>query len=140
MTGRSRNRPGGGVVAAGTFDGLHAGHRYYLRAAKSLGDHLTVIVARDATVPVVKGKRTRRNERRRRDAVAALPWVGRAVLGGRVQGRASGQRFRILLRLKPDVICLGYDQPVKVRALRRFLDTHGLAHTRIVRAGRLPGS
>lgn len=125
------------VVAAGVFDGLHAGHRYYLRSARGLGDHLTVIVARDATVPLIKHKRTRYNERRRRAAVAALPVVDRAVLGVLVKSPTPDERFRILLRLKPDIICLGYDQPVKTRQLRRFLNTHGLQHTRIVRARKL---
>ena len=98
------------VVAAGTFDGLHDGHRYYLHFAKRLGDHLTVIVARDHTVPLIKGKQTRLRERQRFAAVAALPWVNRVILGGRVRKGHPKDRFRMLLRLKPDVICLGYDQ------------------------------
>lgn len=126
------------VVAAGTFDGIHDGHRYYLRVAKSLGDDLTVIVARDATVPLVKGKRALRNERQRRADVAKLPEVNRALLGRRLRTNDQDERFRVLLRLRPDVICLGYDQPVKARKLRRFLDTHGMTRTRIARARALP--
>lgn len=126
------------VVAAGVFDGIHAGHRYYLRAAKRLGNHLTVIVARDATVPLIKGKRPKQNERQRRAAIARLSEVGRAVLGLRVTQATVDQRFRILLGLKPDVVCLGYDQPVASKELRRYLNTHGLARTRIVRARARP--
>ncbi len=126
------------VVAAGVFDGLHAGHRYYLRTARNLGDRLTVIVARDATVPLLKGKRTRRSERARRAAVAALPEVDHAVLGRTVRRVDAGIRFRVLEDLRPDVVCLGYDQPVKTAFLRRFLNTHGLRHTRIVRARKAP--
>lgn len=121
------------VVAAGTFDGLHDGHRYYLRTARKLGDILTVIVARDATVQIVKNKRARRSERQRLAAVAALPEVDHAVLGSRVQARDPEARFHILLGLKPDMLCLGYDQPVHTKALRRFLDTRGLGRVRIVR-------
>ena len=126
------------VVAAGTFDDIHAGHRYYLRTAKRLGDHLTVIVARDTTVPLIKGKKPRKGERQRRAAIAALPEVDRAVLGSRVHSKDPAQRFHILLRMKPDVICLGYDQPVPTRQLRVFLDRHGLPLTRIVRVRRHP--
>jgi cytidyltransferase-like protein len=126
------------VVAAGVFDGIHDGHRYYLQRAKRLGDHLTVIIARDATIPIIKGKRPRYSERERRAAVARLPEVDRAVLGFRVRSKAAGERFRILRVLKPHVICLGYDQPVHTRKLRAYLNTHGLRRTRIVRVRKAP--
>ena len=38
------------ILAVGVFDLLHAGHLHYLEQAKSLGDHLTVVVAHDDTV------------------------------------------------------------------------------------------
>ena len=38
------------VMAVGVFDLLHAGHLHYMEQAKSLGDHLTVVVAHDDTV------------------------------------------------------------------------------------------
>lgn len=126
------------VVAAGTFDGLHQGHRYYLRAAKRHGGVLTVIVARDATVALVKQKSTRRSERQRLAAVAALPEVDRALLGRPVRSADTEARFQILIDLHPDVICLGYDQPVRIQPLRRFLRSHGLGSTRIVRIGKAP--
>ena len=37
------------VMAVGVFDLLHAGHLHYLEQAKSLGNHLTVVVAHDDT-------------------------------------------------------------------------------------------
>ncbi|TSC63907.1 MAG: FAD synthetase [Parcubacteria group bacterium Gr01-1014_106] len=126
------------VVAAGVFDGLHDGHRYYLRAAKRLGDVLTVIVARGQTVQVIKNKTPRYSEKQRRAAVARFPDVDYAVLGNRLSAARPEHRFALLLQLKPDVICLGYDQPVKTPALRRFLNTHGLRTTRIVRARKAP--
>ncbi len=42
------------VMAVGVFDLLHAGHLHYLEQAKSLGDHLTVVVAHDDTVRIRK--------------------------------------------------------------------------------------
>lgn len=128
------------VVAAGTFDGIHDGHRYYLRAARNLGDHLTVIVARDATVPRIKGKRARWNERQRRAGVAKLSEVDRALLGRHLRSSDQDERFRVLLSLRPDVICLGYDQPVETKKLRRFLNRNGMEGTRIVRAKPAPRS
>ena len=38
------------VMALGVFDLLHAGHLHYMEQAKSLGDHLVVVVAHDDTV------------------------------------------------------------------------------------------
>ena len=38
------------VMAVGVFDLLHAGHLHYLEQAKSLGEHLTVVIAHDDTV------------------------------------------------------------------------------------------
>ena len=38
------------VLVFGTFDGLHEGHKDFLRQAKQYGDHLTVVVGRDSTV------------------------------------------------------------------------------------------
>ena len=42
------------VMAVGVFDLLHAGHLHYLEQAKSLGEHLTVVVAHDETVRMRK--------------------------------------------------------------------------------------
>ena len=42
------------VMAVGVFDLLHAGHLHYLEQAKSLGSHLTVVVAHDDTVRIRK--------------------------------------------------------------------------------------
>ena len=38
------------VMAVGVFDLLHAGHLHYMEQAKSLGDHLTVVVAHDDVI------------------------------------------------------------------------------------------
>lgn len=135
---QKRPHPRTHVVAAGVFDGLHDGHRYYLRTAKRLGDVLTVIIARDRTVRAIKGKIPHRSEKQRRAVVVRLPEVTRAILGKRLSTSRPEDRFAILLQLKPDVICLGYDQPVKTAALRRFLNTHSLRNTRIVRARKAP--
>ncbi len=43
------------VIASGHFDPLHVGHLAYLKAARALGDHLTVIVNNDLQVRMKKG-------------------------------------------------------------------------------------
>ena len=45
------------VMCFGTFDTLHPGHLYFLRECRRYGDNLVVVIARDATVAKVKGKK-----------------------------------------------------------------------------------
>lgn len=116
------------VFAAGTFDGLHDGHRDYFRQARGHGDELVVVIARDTTVERVKGRRPQYGENERLAAVQAEPLVNRALLG-----REGGEKFAVLLELRPDVVFLGYDQPASEKDIRAFLDANGLLPTRILR-------
>ncbi len=94
------------VLAFGTFDVLHDGHRSFLKQAKQLGTTLIVSIGRDVTVKRLKGGTPMNDERARLAAVAALPYVDQAVLAS----EDPTQRFSIIQRFKPDVIALGYDQ------------------------------
>ena len=94
------------VMCAGTFDIVHPGHLYFFSEAKKLGDKLIVVVARDETSERMKGKKPVHNEKERLEAVRSLEIVNQAVLG------RSGSIFDIVEEIKPDVICLGYDQKV----------------------------
>jgi len=116
------------VFVAGTFDGLHEGHRDYFRQAKRHGDVLITVVARDTTVEKIKGRRPRFQEEERLAAVAAEPLVDEALLG-----QAGEDRFAILRTLRPDVVFLGYDQPVSEEQLRERLREYGLHQTSILR-------
>ena len=94
------------VMCAGTFDVIHHGHLYFLSEAKKFGDRLTVVVARDETSERMKGKKPSHNEKERLEAVRSLEIVNQAVLG------RTGSIFNIVEEIKPNVICLGYDQKV----------------------------
>ena len=50
------------VMAFGSFDILHDGHKHYLKEAKSFGDYLVVIVARDENIVKFKGKKPKNDE------------------------------------------------------------------------------
>lgn len=108
------------VLCAGTFDRIHPGHLYYLSEAKKLGDRLVVIVARDSTSQKMKGKAPIHNEMERLEAVRSLSIVDKAVLG------KEGNIFEIVIEIKPDVICLGYDQRVSKEELERELSLLGI--------------
>ena len=94
------------VMCAGTFDTIHPGHLYFLSEAKKYGDKLIVVVARDKTSERIKGKKPMHTERERLEQIRTLEIVDEAVLG------RHGNIFEIVEEIKPNVICLGYDQKV----------------------------
>ncbi|PSQ02770.1 FAD synthase [Halobacteriales archaeon QS_5_68_33] len=101
------------VVAQGTFDLLHPGHRHYLRDAAAMGDYLVVIVARSENVthkatPVVSGPQ-------RREMVAGLDPVDEARLGH------PEDIFVPIEELDPEVIALGFDQHHDEEGIRNAL-------------------
>lgn len=101
------------VIVFGTFDYLHPGHRFFLKQAKKLGDNLTVVVACDCTVICVKKIIPHHNERQRVKMVKALKIADQVTLGQ----HDFRKKYDIILKLKPDIIALGYDQKFFVKNL-----------------------
>ena len=93
------------VMAVGVFDLLHAGHLHYLQQAKSLGNHLTVVVAHDDTVRLRKHEPVTNHDLRRRMVYGLKP-VDDAIIGN----PPDVSIFEILPKVNPDIIALGYDQ------------------------------
>ena len=91
------------VLTFGTFDHFHPGHAAYLSQAASRGD-LFVVVARDANVERIKGRRPDDDEATRTVAVRAAFLKATVVLGN------SGDFLQPLREIKPDLLVLGYDQ------------------------------
>ncbi len=114
------------VLAFGTFDLLHPGHLSYLKQAKKLGDQLIVIIARGVNVRKFKHKATVFDAEQRRALVQELKMVDRAVLG------FKDDIYKSVVRFKPDVIAMGYDQQPSTTEVRRELAQRGL-FPRIVR-------
>jgi FAD synthetase len=114
------------VLVFGTFDILHKGHLYFLKNAKKNGKFLTVVVARDATVRQIKGKEPLNNEEKRKVNLKKLDFVDDVVLG------SLTDKYAVLDKAKPDVICLGYDQRYFTEILQQELKKRNLK-TRIVR-------
>src|SRR3989338_4631729 len=108
------------VMCAGTFDTIHPGHLYFLSEAKKHGNKLVVVVARDETSEKIKGKKPLHNEKERLEQIRSLEIVSEAVLGRR------GNIFDIVEEIKPDVICLGYDQKVQKQELEEELKKRGV--------------
>lgn len=91
------------VMAFGTFDLLHPGHINFLNQAKKHGQ-LVVVIARDKTVKRLKGKSPEQGEKQRLKAIKGLNLADIAVLGG------LKDKYAVIKKYRPDIICLGYDQ------------------------------
>lgn len=115
------------VLLFGTFDIFHEGHRNLLAQARKYGDFLGVLVARDVTVLKVKGRLPRYSEQERVQVLKRSGLADEVFLG------SLDDRYEVVRKFKPDVVCLGYDQEQSLGELRRKLDESGLERTRIVR-------
>lgn len=135
------------VMVFGTFDILHPGHLNFFKQAKckgianfssrrkcrlkpassrykltnfSLYPKLIVVVARDVNVKKAKGHWPKFSEKIRLRNVKKLKIVNKAILGNKKD------YFKVIRKEKPDVICLGYDQKIKVLTLKKELKKLGL--------------
>lgn len=93
------------VVIFGVFDGIHDGHLAFINEAKSYGDILIAIVARDSIVFNIKNRLPKENEVERIKNLLEIPEIDRVLLGDEQKGA-----YKVLQEVNPDVICLGYDQ------------------------------
>jgi len=121
------------VLSTGVFDILHLGHLRFLEESKRKGgprSKLVVVVARDKTVFRRKGKGPVIPEDQRRELVAALRVVDRAILG-----REEIDLLGILKEVKPDIVCVGYDQDEIRAAVTRLIRKQGLP-IRVIRIRR----
>jgi FAD synthetase len=119
------------VMVFGVFDLLHPGHVDFLKQARELGDFLIVSVARDVNVIRVKEKKPIHNEKQRLLNVGKVPYADKIVLGG------LKDPWPHIVKEKPDIIALGYDQKTYIanqeRQLKEQLEKHELKKTEIVR-------
>jgi FAD synthetase len=121
------------VLASGTFDLLHYGHVYYLTNAKRAGGEnakLVVIVARDKTVERMKGSKPVIPEEQRRAVVESLRVVNEAILG-----YEDMDMEKVIEKVKPDIIALGYDQEKVEKELRKLVAERNL-RVQVVRIGK----
>jgi len=118
------------VLAAGKFDILHLGHLAYLEQAKALAGkdgELIVIIALDKTIERERGAPPVFPQEQRRRIVEALGFVDRAIIGLDTEDHTE-----IVIKTKPDIIALGYDQYTNLKRLEQRISEMGL-HTKVVR-------
>jgi len=110
----------------GTFDIVHKGHLYFLEQAKKYGDYLIVVLARDKTVKDLKKRKPFYNEKRRKNNLERVRFIDKVVLG------SLHDKYEVIKKEKPDIICLGYDQKAFTQGLKKELKKRNLK-IRIIR-------
>lgn len=121
------------VLASGTFDLLHLGHVRYLEEAKKTGGsnaRLVVIVARDATVEKRRGAKPIMSENQRRALVGSLKVVDEAILG-----YEDFDIAKVIEKIHPDIIALGYDRGDIWQTVRRYVNEKNL-NVEVVKIGK----
>ena len=101
------------VMVFGVFDGIHEGHRNFLKQAKQYGDYLIVVVAPDEAVRQFKNRIPRFNLPERINFLSKEGIVDKIVKGDRVQ-----YSWKVIKKHQPPIIALGYDQ----EAIRKELE------------------
>ena len=115
------------VMTFGTFDIFHLGHESFLKQARQYGDYLIVVIARDKTVKKVKGEFTQNNELIRQRAIIKSSLADEIVLGN------LEDKYEVIKKYQPEIICLGYDQTAFIENLREKLKEFNLEKTRIIK-------
>ncbi len=111
------------VMLFGTFDGLHPGHLDFFKQARSIaGDNafLIVSIARDKNVFKIKNHTPHLNEKARMALLRKCELVNKVVLSG------ASDHLPHIIKEKPDIIALGYDQTHYVANLQKDLRNNGL--------------
>jgi len=105
------------IMLFGTFDGIHKGHLNLFKQARKLAKEpfLVVLIARDKNVFRIKKKKTIYIEKERMKLVKKCILVDKVILG-------SVDNYLVnILKEKPAIIALGYDQKVYVKELKKDL-------------------
>ncbi len=106
------------TICFGTFDILHPGHIDFLNQASKLGNHLTVVIARDCNVEKFKNKTSKDPESIRLLKIRKINVVNQAILGDK------HNIYKVIEQNQPDIIALGYDQKADITKLQqKFPDT-----------------
>ena len=122
------------VMVFGTFDGLHKGHLDFFKQARALkflvpgqaksfieNSFLIVSIARDKNVIKIKGRKTRLSEKERLALVKKCSLVDKAILAG------TNKYLSHILKERPDIIALGYDQKAYVQELKKDIKNMGIS-------------
>lgn len=118
------------VLAFGTFDPLHDGHKFFLGQAAALGDRLIVVASRDSYIRYVKKREPVVPAVARRRALEQVEGVSAVAWGDEWP---TDDPYRMLRDLQFDVLALGYDQQPGDPQAQEALAQAGRIGVRVVR-------
>ncbi len=96
---------GKNVMIFGVFDGLHAGHKFFIENAKKYGLNLYIVVTPTKTVKNLKGKLPSYSIKERMHALEKEYIDARIV-----EGDTDQDMWTPIGKYKPNIIICGYDQ------------------------------
>ncbi|PIN92034.1 FAD synthase [Candidatus Pacearchaeota archaeon CG_4_10_14_0_2_um_filter_31_10] len=100
------------AMCFGSFDLFHEGHKYFLNESAKYGS-LYVVVARDSSIEKIKKRKLTFFEEKRVETIKNNIPSAKVLLGDKTDF------YKIIREIKPDVICLGYDQVADEKYLRK---------------------
>lgn len=110
------------IMVFGTFDGLHKGHLNFFKQARKLSPNpfLIVSIARDKNVFKIKGAYPRLSDKKRVILLRLCPLVDKVILSG------IKNHIPHIVKERPDIVALGYDQKAYVKDLKKDLKNKGI--------------
>ncbi|MFA6324852.1 MAG: adenylyltransferase/cytidyltransferase family protein [Candidatus Paceibacterota bacterium] len=105
------------IMVFGTFDGVHLGHLNFFKQARGLTKtpFLIISIARDVNVEKIKGEKPEFREAKRIKLVKETKLADKVILA------SKDKYLSHILKEKPDIIALGYDQKDYVKELKKDL-------------------
>jgi rfaE bifunctional protein nucleotidyltransferase chain/domain len=98
------------ILVGGCFDILHYGHIQFLKAAKTVGDYLIVLLESDAKVKKLKGEnRPIHTQKERAEILRSLRMVDEVVELSDIS--TSKEYFDVVQKIKPDIIAITEGDP-----------------------------
>ncbi len=103
------------VMCFGAFDLFHKGHEYFISESFKYGDELFIVVATNKNIEEVKSRKPKFSDKERCDEVKKHFPKANVILGDR------DDIYSPLRQIKPDIICLGYDQKADIEKIKQEL-------------------
>lgn len=105
------------VLVFGVFDGLHEGHKFFLKEAKKLGKHLTVVVTPDIVVQKIKGRLPRYSFAQRKSFLESENYINEIL-----EGDSDLESWKVFEKIQPNLVATGYDQVELKSSLEKYFE------------------